>query len=227
MPIIPLKIPENLRYIAIEGVIGVGKTTLANFITQQFGAKMVLEQFEENPFLERFYGDRTRWGFHTQLNFLASRFRQQKALENRDLFQQVVVSDYIFDKDRIFAHVNLNGDELQLYESLYGIMEQSVAVPDLVVYLQSTNERLLHNIALRGRSYEQAIEPAYIAALNEAYNRYFYHFTKCPLLVVNATRLDFVKYPHHLEELIRQIVFEHHTGTRFFNPNLEAEPSLF
>ncbi|HRR09501.1 MAG TPA: deoxynucleoside kinase [Rhodothermales bacterium] len=227
MQLIPPQIPENLRYIAIEGVIGVGKTTLANAITKQFGARLVLEEFEENPFLERFYDDRSRWGFHTQLNFLASRFRQQKALENRDLFQQVVVSDYIFDKDRIFAHVNLNGDELQLYESLYGIMEQSVATPDLVVYLQSTNERLLYNIALRGRSYEQAIEPDYIATLNEAYNRYFYHFSKCPLLIINAARLDFVKYPLHLQELIRQIVLEQHTGTRFFNPNIEAAPALF
>lgn len=220
-PVLSQKLPDHLRYIAIEGVIGAGKTTLASYLADRFNGRLVLEAFDENPFLPRFYEDRSRWGFHTQLNFLASRFHQQKNLQNRDLFQQVVFSDYVFDKDRIFAHMNLEGDELQLYESLYGIMEQSVPLPDLVVYLQSTTERLLHNISIRGRVYEQGIDPQYIAGLHEAYNRYFLHYNKSPLLIVNATKLDFVRNADHLEQLINTIVKHRYGGTEFFNPAIE------
>lgn len=219
---IPAILPEKFRYIAVEGVIGAGKTTLAHAFTERFNGRLVLEEFEENPFLTKFYQDRHRWGFHTQLAFLASRFRQQKALLERDLFQRVVISDYIFDKDRIFAHTNLEGDELHLYESLFSIMESIAPVPDLVVYLQSSTERLMQNIAQRGRSYEKLIETDYIETLNDAYNRFFFHYHKSPLLIVNATKLDFVKHPHHLEELIRQVTNFNHEGTMFFNPVLET-----
>jgi deoxyadenosine/deoxycytidine kinase len=220
---LPEVLPEKYRYIAIEGVIGVGKTTLANIMTQRFNGRLVLEEFEENPFLAKFYQDRHRWGFHTQLAFLASRFRQQKALLERDLFQKVVISDYIFDKDRVFAHTNLEGDELHLYESLFSIMESITPIPDLVVYLQSSTDRLMKNIEHRGRSYEQLIERDYIETLNEAYNQYFFHYRKSPLLIVNVAKIDFVKHPHHLEELLRQIVHFNHEGTMFFNPVLETE----
>ena len=210
-------LPERLRYIAVEGVIGAGKTTLARMLARRTGARLVLEEFDENPFLPAFYDDPARWAFQTQLAFLASRFRQQKGLATRDLFQQSVVADYTFDKDRIFAHVTLEGDELQLYETLYGLMEANASVPDLVVYLRSSVDRLMHNIALRGRSYEAEMDRAYIAELAGAYDRYFAHYTKSPLLVVDGSRIDFVHHPETFEELVRQVAASS-TGTRHFNP---------
>ncbi len=214
-PIVPR---EDLRYIVIEGVIGAGKTTLARLLAERFDARLVLEEFEENPFLASFYEDRERWAFQTQLSFLASRFRQQQNLLKRDLFHHLVISDYAFDKDRIFAHLNLEGDERQLYETLYTLMQPSTPVPDLIVYLQSTTERLLQNIRQRGRSYERNMDPDYIDTLNKAYNHYFGHFTASPLLIINATNIDFVKNPEDLEELVRQIMSIKHPGTTYFNP---------
>jgi 2-amino-4-hydroxy-6-hydroxymethyldihydropteridine diphosphokinase len=212
------RLPEDLRYVVIEGVIGAGKTTLASVISRRFGARLIREQFDENPFLESFYEDRERWAFQTQLSFLASRFRQQQSLGGRDLFHDVVVSDYAFDKDRIFARLNLSGDELQLYDTLFRIMQPSVPVPDLVVYLQSSTERLMAQIRARGRVYERNMDPAYIEALNQAYNAYFFHYDRSPLLIVNAARLDFVENSADLEELLSQIARMHYPGTTFFNP---------
>lgn len=213
-----IALPDHLNYVAIEGVIGAGKTTLARLLAKRFDAKLVLEEFDQNPFLERFYEDRQRWAFQTQLAFLASRFRQQKELGARDLFKRVVVSDYTFDKDRVFAHHNLSGDELQLYETLFGLMEPNTPTPDLVVYLQSTPERLMQNIAKRGRSYEEDMDPTYIEALHEAYNYYFFRYTKSPLLIVNAAQIDFVENEDHLEELVHHITAEAHHGTTYVNP---------
>jgi len=214
----PLTLPDALGYVVIEGVIGAGKTTLARLMAARFDAKLVLEEFEDNPFLERFYEDRDRWAFQTQLAFLASRFRQQKALRARDLFHRVVISDYTFDKDRIFAHHNLGGDELQLYETLFGLMEPNTPTPDLVVYLQSTPERLMQNIAQRGRPYEEDMDPAYIEALHDAYNYYFFRYTKSPLLIVNAADIDFVENQEELDELLRYIAAMEHHGTTYVNP---------
>jgi deoxyadenosine/deoxycytidine kinase len=214
----PFTLPDALDYIVIEGVIGAGKTTLARLMAERFEAKLVLEKFEDNPFLERFYDDRARWAFQTQLAFLASRFRQQKELLARDLFHRAVISDYAFDKDRIFAHHNLEGDELQLYETLFGLMEPITPTPDLVVYLQSTPDRLMQNIAQRGRSYEEDMDPSYIEALHEAYNYYFFRYTKSPLLIVNATEIDFVENKEELDELARYIAAMEHHGTTYVNP---------
>ncbi|MFQ5571481.1 MAG: deoxynucleoside kinase [Rhodothermales bacterium] len=220
----PIRLLDDLHYIIIEGVIGAGKSTLARLLAERFSGKLVLEAFDQNPFLERFYKDRNRWAFQTQLAFLASRFRQQKALLTPDLFHQVTISDYAFDKDRIFAHLNLTGDELQLYETLYNLMEPNTPLPDLVVYLQSSTERLLHNIRLRGRSYEANMDPGYIQALNEAYTYYFFRYAKSPLLIIRTEHIDFVKNPDELEELVRQIATVRHHGTTYFNP--KPSPSV-
>ena len=210
-------LPPHLGYVAVEGVIGAGKTSLARMVAERASGRLVLEEFEDNPFLGTFYQDRDRWAFQTQLAFLASRFKQQKALVARDLFVDHVVADYTFDKDRIFAHVTLSGDEVRLYETLYNIMEPAAPVPDLVVYLRSTVERLLHNVALRGRSYEADMDPAYLAELVDAYDRYFFHYTKSPLLIVDASRIDFVRERSTFDELIRQIG-NVRGGTAYFNP---------
>lgn len=211
------RLPDYLRFIAIDGVIGVGKTTLAEYLARRFNGHAVLEMFDENPFLEAFYSNPERWAFHTQLSFLASRFKQQQAIRNRDLFSSFVVSDYTFDKDRIFAHLNLTGDEKQLYDTLFATMEPAVPQPDLIIYLQSNPDRLMRNIALRGREYERKIKRDYIEALVEAYDYYFFRYVGSPLLIVNAVELDFVKYPDDLDEIVHQILTGRHTATTYFN----------
>lgn len=210
--------PEGLNYVAIEGAIGAGTTTLTRRLTDRFDAAPVLERFEENPFLERFYEDRARWAFQTQLAFLASRFRQQKELSERDLFHDLLVSDYTFDKDRIFARQTLAGDELQLYESLFRLMEPTVPTPDLVVYLRSAPERLLANIAERDRPYERDMDPDYIADLHEAYDQYFRRYNRTPLLVVNAADLDFVAEDEDFDRIVRHIFTPFDEQTRRVSP---------
>ena len=223
-PIFQLR--DDLRYIVIEGVIGAGKTSLARLLSKRFNGQLILEEFEENPFLDRFYANRKRWAFHTQLSFLASRFRQQKALFERDLFHNVIISDYMFEKDRIFAHQNLEGDELQLYEALFRQMNLGVPRPDLMVYLQSSTDRLMKNINERDRTYERQISRSYISELNEAYNEHFFHYDRCPLLIINAVHIDFVKNPEDLEELITQIAHTRHPGTTYFNPERTEQERL-
>src|SRR5690606_12138726 len=151
------------NHIAIEGVIGAGKTELAMRLAEKRDGRLVLEEFEENPFLPRFYEDRERYAFPTQLSFLASRFRQQQKLRNLDLFQNFVISDYLFEKDRIFALLNLNEDELALYDTIYQIMTGIAVRPDLVIYLQSTVEGLMRNIRKRNREYEKHITEEYLS----------------------------------------------------------------
>lgn len=211
-------LPEDLNYVAIEGAIGAGTTTLAQLLAENFGAQSVLERFEENPFLERFYEDRARWAFQTQLAFLASRFRQQKELSERDLFRDLVVSDYTFDKDRIFARQTLDGDELQLYESLFRLMEPTIPTPDLVVYLRSSPERLMDNIAKRDRPYERDMDPDYIADLHAAYDQYFRGYDRTPLLVVNAAEIDFVENPEDFHALAQHVVAPPVNRTRHVHP---------
>jgi deoxyguanosine kinase len=185
-------------FIAIEGVIGAGKTSLARLLSERQNAKLVLEEFEDNPFLPKFYQDRARYAFQTQLSFLASRFNQQKNLTTKDLFSNFTVSDYLFDKDRIFARLNLSDDELALYDRIYGIMSGIAAKPDLVIFIQCSIERLLQNIHQRGRDYEMDISVDYLEELNEAYNHFFYHYDRSPLLIINANEIDFVNNQDHL-----------------------------
>lgn len=209
---------DHLQYIVVEGVIGAGKSTLSRILAERFGGRQISEQFDENPFLERFYSDRARWAFQTQMSFLASRFKQQSSAFGPDLFHRVVVSDYLFEKDRLFALLNLKGDELQLYDTLFGMMRSTIQVPDLIVYLQSSTDRLMSNIALRARPYEQAMDRNYIASLNDVYNNFFFSYKRSPVLIINADKIDFVKNQEELDEIVRQIATSDHPGTVYFNP---------
>src|SRR5438093_12250618 len=165
---------EN-RYIVVEGVIGVGKTSLARLLSERLKSRLVLEEVEENPFLKDFYQDRARYAFQTQMHFLFSRYQQQRGLRQRELFSERLVSDYLFQKDRIFASLNLSDRELALYERLVGWLELDVMRPDVVVYLQAQPDTLMNRITRRARPYERAMERAYIRELSQAYNRYFIH----------------------------------------------------
>lgn len=209
------------RYIVVEGVIGVGKTSLAKLLATRAGARLNLEVVEENPFLSKFYGNRAAYAFQTQIFFLLSRFRQQQKLFQDELFRNVLVSDYLFAKDRIFANLNLGDDELVLYNQLATILEQRVMRPDLVIYLQARTEMLLQRIHWRGRTFEQDMEPAYLEALGAAYSYYFHHYKDSPLLVVNTDNLDFVNVPGDFELLLEQLG-EEFTGTRYFAPDPRA-----
>ncbi len=199
---------NQFDFIAIEGVIGAGKTSLARMLAERHNARLVLEEFEENPFLPSFYEDRERYAFQTQLAFLASRFKQQEKLRSRDLFHEMVISDYLFDKDRIFARLNLSGDEMSLYDSIYGIMSSIAAKADMVVFIQSSVDRLMQNIRERGRPYEKEMSRTYIEELNNAYNHFFHHYSRSPLIIINATEVDFVHNESHMKYIEDQIFYE-------------------
>lgn len=205
------------RYIVVEGVIGVGKTSLVKLLATRAEARVNLEVVEENPFLDRFYQNRAAYAFQTQIFFLLSRFRQQQHLTQPELFQRVIISDYLFAKDRIFANLNLSDDELALYNQLAGIMEDRILKPDLVVYLQAGTELLMERIRQRGRAFERGMDRDYIESLNRAYNFFFHHYQDTPLLVVGADQLDYVGVPADLELLLDQLR-EPFTGTRYFAP---------
>jgi deoxyadenosine/deoxycytidine kinase len=207
-------------YIAIEGVIGVGKTTLATLMSDRLGAQLQLEEVEDNPFLEKFYGDMRGYAFQTQIFFLLSRYRQQMELTQASLFQQRVVSDYIFAKDRIFAYLNLNDDELALYERLVKILEEDVARPDIVVYLQASTEVLMERIRKRGRPYEKNMPEDYIETLNKAYNHFFFHYDDTPLLMVNTDSLNLPQSESELMKLIA-VINTHDKGTLYYRGGSE------
>jgi deoxyadenosine/deoxycytidine kinase len=198
---------NQFDFIAIEGVIGAGKTSLAKLLAKRHGAKLVLEEFEENPFLPKFYEDMDRYAFQTQLSFLASRFHQQQKIQNKELFHELVLTDYLFDKDRIFARVNLAGDEMALYDKIFSIMNLKTPKPDLVVFIQCTVERLLYNIEMRNREYEQNIDPVYLQELNDVYNQFFHHYDRSPLMIINASEIDFVNDKDHLDYIDQQIFY--------------------
>lgn len=207
----------RLQYIAIEGVIGAGKTSLAQKISDRHGARLLLEQHEENPFLPDFYVDARRFAFSTQMFFLLSRYRQQQELPQRDLFHDLLVADYIFQKDRIFATLTLEEREMSLYDKVARLLERDVLRPDLVIYLQSSTERLMANIRSRNRPYEKTMSEEYIRDLNEAYNQFFFNYTDTPLLVINATNIDFVKREDDFEDLLAQLS-RPISGVQYYSP---------
>ena len=209
-----MKLPYH---IAIEGTIGVGKTSLAGILGDRLEAKLILEEFEENPFLVEFYKDSDRFAFQTQLFFLLSRYRQQQQLQQTDLFTKTLISDYMFVKDRLFAALNLDDKEMSLYNTVARILEKNVASPDMVIFLQSDTDRLMQNIKLRGREYEKLIDWKYIDALNQMYNEYFFRYDDSPLLIINTNDIDFVNNKDDLEEII-EFIRTPGEGTRYFNP---------
>lgn len=210
------------RYIVVEGVIGVGKTSLTKLLATKTSGRLNLEVVEENPFLSDFYQDRSAFAFQTQIFFLLSRYRQQQNLFQHDLFSSTLISDYLFAKDRIFANLNLSDEELTLYSQLAGILEQRVRTPDLVIYLQARTEVLLQRIQWRGRAFEQDMDAGYLDALNGAYSYFFHHYKDSPLLVVNTDNLDFVNVPGDFDLLFDQIT-EKFNGTRYFAPDSGPE----
>ncbi len=209
---------KEIRYIAIEGVIGAGKTTLAKKIAERLDANLILEEFETNPFLEKFYDDRRRYAFQTQMFFLINRYKQQEQLGQEDLFAKYIVSDYIFDKDQIFAYLNIEGEELKLYESLFPLLQRSLRKPDLVIFLQASTDRLMYNIKKRGRKIERNLTRGYIEELSEAYNNFFFKYNNTPLLIVNSTDIDFVNKQKDFDELFNQIFREDRGFIEYFNP---------
>lgn len=205
------------RYIAIEGVIGVGKTSLARLLAERFRARLVLEEPEANPFLPDFYKNPRRYAFQTQMFFLVSRYKDLRDRVHPDLFHEGVVADYLFQKDRIFANLNLNDRELQLYDTIAPLLEAEVPTPSLVVYLQASPEVIHRRIQQRGRPYERMMDPKYTATLAEAYNYFFFHYRESPLLVVQTDEMNFVDRRSDLEDLVARIE-SHHQGVAYVNP---------
>jgi deoxyguanosine kinase len=205
------------RYIVTEGPVGVGKTSLTSLLAEELGARLILEQAEENPFLTPFYQDPARYRFQTQMFFLLSRFSQQQEMTQPDLFKRITISDYLFDKDRIFAYINLDDNELALYEQFYKILEPKIVRPDLVIFLQADTDTLLHRIKQRGRPFEKEISLDYISAVNDAYNQFFFRYSDTPLLVINTSDIDFVHRREDLDDLLKQIL-SMKQGTQYYVP---------
>tara|TARA_B100001750_G_scaffold239287_1_gene247113 strand:+ start:1104 stop:1763 length:660 start_codon:yes stop_codon:yes gene_type:complete len=208
-------------HIAIEGTIGVGKTSLAKLLSKELNAKLVLEEFEENPFLSGFYKDPKKYAFQTQLFFLLSRFRQQEEFRQVDIFSRGIISDYVIIKDRIFAELNLrnSNDELDLYDKVHtSLLKNNIIYPDLIIFLQSDTPRLMNNIKSRGRNYEKNMDWNYIDALNQIYNSFFFKYDESPVLVVNTNDIDFVNDKDDFQEILNVLKGGPIVGTKYFNP---------
>ncbi len=201
---IPSEGDVPLRHVAIDGPIGVGKTSLVELLARRFHGTKILEDVD-NPFLPEFYKKKKGAAFQTQLFFLLSRYQQQCEIAQIDLFTTLVVADYHFPKDKIFACLNLDDSELLIYDRLYTLLSETVPKPDLVLYLQGSLETCMRRIKRASRAIEKGITPEYVAQLIEAYNYYFYHYEETPLLVVNTNEIDFVNRPADFDDLVAQI----------------------
>lgn len=201
-----MKLNKDIRFLAIEGVIGVGKTSLAKVLAEQLDATLLEEMFEENPFLEKFYQQPDEYAFQTQLFFLLSRHRQllDTFLQN-DLFRNLIISDYTFDKDRIFALQNLSDDEMYMYDAVLKTLDNNVPRPDYIIYLQASVETLINQIKGRNRPMERAIDGNYLRDLLERYDHHFWHYSDCPVLIINTDKVDFVNNENHLNQILKVI----------------------
>jgi deoxyadenosine/deoxycytidine kinase len=204
-------------YIAIEGPIGVGKTSLAQALGLRIGARIVLEDTDSNPFIARFYQDPEKYAFPVQLYFLLTRYNQQRQLAQQDLFAQATVTDYLLAKDRIFARLNLDPDELVLYEGVYRLLDGQLARPDLVVYIRARVEVLAERLLKRNRTFERHISIDYLDRVSAAYRDFFFYYDETPLLVVDSSEIDFVDDPGDLEDLLREID-RTVTGSHYYVP---------
>ena len=207
----------DAKYIVIEGPIGVGKTSLAQLLAKELNARLFFERVKDNPFLARFYQDRHQFAFQTQIFFLLSRYRQLESLKQQDLFSTITLSDYFMPKDRIFAALNLQPDELALYDQIYTLLNPRLPKPDLVIYLQAETDVLMQRIKHRGRDYEKPMEWDYLAALNQAYNDFFFYYNDSPLLVVQTSEIDFVKSRADLEDLLEKMT-QMKKGIQYYIP---------
>jgi deoxyadenosine/deoxycytidine kinase len=208
---------EALRYIAVEGPIGVGKTSLTGLLANEFSARRIVETPHENPFLSRFYQDRKKYAFQAQIFFLLRRYQQQQELLQLDLFSRLTISDYLFARDRIFASINLDENELALYERIYRLLTGRIPTPDLVIYLQAKAPVLLSRIRQSKEEYERSIGADYLQTLVQAYNNYFFHYSESPLLVIDTSEIDFVHKEKDLAGLVREIQ-KPRTGTWYYVP---------
>lgn len=205
------------RYIAIEGPIGVGKTTLAKNLARTFGYETLLEQADENPFLERFYQDRRANALPTQLHFLFQRAKQLQALKQADLFEPVRIADFLMEKDQLFAQVTLDNDEFRLYQQVYDQLTVDTTAPDIVVYLQAPNDVLLDRIRQRGNPAERPIDTDYLQQLNDAYTKFFHYYDQSPLLIVNTAEFDLVNNQTHYQQFV-DVLLQTKSGRHYYNP---------
>jgi deoxyadenosine/deoxycytidine kinase len=194
----------SFHYLAVDGPIGVGKTTLVEMLTRRFEGVKILEDVE-NPFLGAFYQDRPGAAFQTELYFLLSRYKQQQEIQQRELFDRLLVSDYTFQKNRIFAYLNLSDDELMLFDKLYTLLEPQIPVPDLVLYLVADVDTCMERIKRRARPVEKTLSPDYLAELIDAYNHFYHYYSRSPLLVVDTRHLNFPQRSDHFDELIHRL----------------------
>jgi deoxyguanosine kinase len=218
------KFPPTIRTLAVEGIMGVGKTEFCTEVAERLSAAVILDSVDENPFLSKFYKNRSLYGFQTQMWFVLSRYRQlSEALPQQDLFRDGAVIDYLFGKDRVFATVNLDDKELALYDTIARILDKDVPPPDYVVYLQASTETLMKRIEKRGRPFEFNMDFHYIDALNRAYNQFFFHYTASPLLIINTNNID-IGDSDTLDQLIDEILLAK-PGCNYYQPLGSAEYS--
>jgi deoxyadenosine/deoxycytidine kinase len=208
---------KNPHYIVVEGPLGVGKTSLTRLLAERLKGETLLEDVEGHPFLTKFYRNPRKYAFQTQVFFLLRRYQQTAEIHQLDLFTKVIVSDYLFEKDRIFARINLDDQEFWLYEQVFQLLNRKAVVPDLVIFLQAKTDVLLGRIRKRGRKFEKGVSPDYIESINQAFNTFFFHYQESPLLVIDASEIDFVHVPEDLDNLVEQI-WKMEGGTQYYVP---------